>query len=643
MRTRSLSLLALLSFIVVLLPATISASPPEPHNTVYTDAALPQRLTPTGWESAALNLLSQPVAKPQAGPGAIITVTTFNPAIADDGQCSLIEAVVNANDDAATHADCPAGSGPDTIELAAGAYMLTVAYSSDNGGTGLPVVASALTINGHGAAITRSAAPLTPQFRILSVAAGGNLTLNDLTISNGSLPSGFVGGGVLSNGTLACNTCIVENNTALAAGGIYNYGGATLVLNNSILRHNLADGNVGGALYNRDSNATLNNSVVQENTSSGYGLGGGILSWASWTAATTTTLTVSHSLIISNTAAGDGSSGGGISNVAVSGQTALLLMTDSTVRGNQAQYGAGIGFSITDAPVPDSQGFIVRSTISDNHAVDASGVNADGGAIDVTSSTVTVVNSTISGNTVAPAGYSGGGGFWVGGYAGFPPGVVHLINSTVANNSAATEGGAVASWTESASASATITAVNTIVSGNSAPAGANCYDGVGGLTSPFVSAGYNMEDLNTCNFDQPSDHPNTNPLLGALADNGGPSATHALLDGSPAIDAGDNAICAAVPVSGVDQRGILRPQGFVCDIGAYEQQEPPNAVSLAGFEVRSAPAATGWLAPAVALLVVALWLGVQRSTRPWRRTQFPPWMLTRITRPAPHGSTNEKA
>jgi len=643
MRTRSLSLLALLSLVVVLLPAAALASPQGPHNISHAGAARHQPLTPTGWESAALDLLARPIAGPQAGPGAIITVTTFNPAIADDGQCSLIEAIVNANDDAAPHADCPAGSGADTIELAAGVYTLTLAYSGDNAETGLPTVASAITINGHGAAITRSAAPLTPQFRILHVAASGDLTLNNLTISHGSLPSGFVGGGILTNGTLVCNTCIVENNTALAAGGIYNYGGATLVLNNSSLRHNLADGNVGGALYNRDSNATLNNSVIQENTSSGYGLGGGILSWASWTATTTTTLTVSHSLIISNTAEGDGSSGGGISNVAVSGQTALLMMTDSTVTGNQAQYGAGLGFSITDAPAPDSQGFIVRSTISDNHAVDASGFNADGAGIDVTSSTVTVANSTISGNTVAPAAYSGGGGFWVGGLAGFPPGVLHLINSTVANNSAATEGGAVTSWTESASAVATITAVNTIVSGNSAPAGANCYDGVGGLNSPFVSAGYNLENLNTCNFDQPSDQPNTNPLLGALANNGGPSATHALLDGSPAIDAADNATCAAAPVSGVDQRGILRPQGLVCDIGAYEQQEPPNAVSLAGFEARSAPVAVGWLAPALALLVVALWLGVQRSFRPWWRTQFPPWMLTRRTRPAPHGCTNEKA
>ena len=271
-------------------------------------------------------------------------MTTFNPAVAADGQCSLIEALVNANDDAPTHGDCAAGSGPDTIELPAGTYTLTLVYDGGSGGTGLPIVTGTITINGHGAVVTRSSAPLTPLFRIMRVAAGGNLTLNDLTASNGAVSSSNSGGGALNNGTLTCNNCILEDNTALAGGGIYNFGGATLVLNNSTLRNNLADGNVGGAIYNRDSNVTLSNSVVHDNTSSGYAIGGGILSWASWTATTTTTLTVSHSQIMNNTAAGDGSTGGGISNIAVSGKSAILMMTDSTVTGNQAQFGAGIGF-----------------------------------------------------------------------------------------------------------------------------------------------------------------------------------------------------------------------------------------------------------------------------------------------------------
>jgi hypothetical protein len=170
-----------------------------------------------------------------------------------------------------------------------------------------------------------------------------------------------------------------------------------------------------------------------------------------------------------------------------------------------------------------------------------------------------------------------------------------------------------ASWAESATAAATITAANTIVSGNSAPAGANCYDGAGGLSSSFVSTGHNVEDLDTCNFDQPSDQPNTNPLLGALVDNGGPTATHALLPGSPAINAGDNSTCAAAPVSGMDQRGIPRPQGLVCDIGAYEQQEP-TAVTLADLQVQPV-AGTSPASVLLALAIMAVLWGVSYGRR----------------------------
>jgi len=60
------------------------------------------------------------------------------------------------------------------------------------------------------------------------------------------------------------------------------------------------------------------------------------------------------------------------------------------------------------------------------------------------------------------------------------------------------------------------------------------------------------------------------PLLGPLANNGGSTLTHALLPGSPAIDAGDPAVCAAAPVNNLDHRGVARPQGSACDIGAVE-------------------------------------------------------------------------
>ena len=107
---------------------------------------------------------------------------------------------------------------------------------------------------------------------------------------------------------------------------------------------------------------------------------------------------------------------------------------------------------------------------------------------------------------------------------------------------------------------------NSIVAGNT---GANCSG------SP-TSLGYNLEDTNTCGFNQTADQNNTDPQIGPLADNGGPTQTHALLAGSPAIDAGDDTVCVA-PNNDTDQRGESRPVDYegdavgpFCDIGAFE-------------------------------------------------------------------------
>ncbi len=105
--------------------------------------------------AALLLALGQGVAT-----AATITVTTNNPNIAADGQCSLIEAIVNANNDAATYPDCAAGSGADTIVLPANAnVMLSNAIrlrpNGRFGPIGLPLITSQITIEGNGATIRR--------------------------------------------------------------------------------------------------------------------------------------------------------------------------------------------------------------------------------------------------------------------------------------------------------------------------------------------------------------------------------------------------------------------------------------------------------------------------------------------------------
>jgi hypothetical protein len=81
------------------------------------------------------------------------------------------------------------------------------------------------------------------------------------------------------------------------------------------------------------------------------------------------------------------------------------------------------------------------------------------------------------------------------------------------------------------------------------------------------SRGYNLDSGTTCGLTKTTDLTNTNAMLGSLANNGGPTLTMALLPGSPAIDHGGT---AANGCPATDQRGVSRPQGPACDIGAYE-------------------------------------------------------------------------
>ena len=103
---------------------------------------------------------------------------------------------------------------------------------------------------------------------------------------------------------------------------------------------------------------------------------------------------------------------------------------------------------------------------------------------------------------------------------------------------------------------ANFTLTNTIVADNDTP---NC-------NSALDSLGYNLTDDDSCGFTAPGDLVVADAMLDYPADNGGPTDTDALLPGSPAIDAGSS----SCPPPATDQRGVARPQGGACDIGAFE-------------------------------------------------------------------------
>ena len=222
------------------------------------------------------------------------------------------------------------------------------------------------------------------------------------------------------------------------------------------------------------------------------------------------------------------------------GGSGALLMTNSTLRDNNTQLvdGGGLyGF-------PGSTITITNSTISGNTAGNTGGAFRSLG-------NATFTNSTISANRSLG---------WHGGAIFHTDGVLSLSYTTIANNIGP-------DWAPSAifigsysSAVPTLIIDNSLITGNRWYA---CEHWTAGTVN-IQSGGHNLVQDDSCN-PAPSDLIVWDAQIGALADNGGPTFTHALLPGSPALDAGDNAACPAT-----DQRGVTRPQGAQCDIGSYE-------------------------------------------------------------------------
>ncbi|HEX6289555.1 MAG TPA: family 16 glycosylhydrolase [Herpetosiphonaceae bacterium] len=281
-------------------------------------------------------------------------------------------------------------------------------------------------------------------------------------------------------------------------------------------------------------NATIRSLTIADGY--GYELSGGILNNG--------TLTLDHVIVAGNRVTTSGADywkgGAGI----YSGRYSTLRVLDSTIRQNQTQGADGGGlYSFFDTLVT-----IERSTIAANTST-----NVGGGLRSL--GDVAILNSTISGNISTG---------WHGGALFHTDGAMRIAYSTIANNSApaGTTGGMfVGTFTEG---SPSLTLASTIVGGNS---GAQCFAGrFGAGAVTLISGGHNLSSDASCALTGTGDRAGVDPQLGALADNGGPTLTHALLSGSPALDAADPAACPPT-----DQRGTPRPQGAACDIGAFER------------------------------------------------------------------------
>lgn len=484
------------------------------------------------------------------------------------GQCT-IRAAVDENNAGA--------SGQDVVNVPAGDYQ----YNDFNG----PIqVGDDVRILGAGAG--KVAIHPNSSAQLFAVAAGAKLDLRGVTLRDGD---GSNGGAIFNAGELLIVDSVLVGNGnetgGTSGGAIYTTGPLTLV-----------ESRLGGLV------------AAQSNLASA-GKGGAI--WAP--ASASGTITLVDTVVVGNRAdsASGGAVGGGI-GVASSGVAVRLL--NSTVAGNVARTtanglgseGGGIAtvgeLELTDSQIIDNES---RSTLG--------GANVGGGI--AARGNLGIDGSTIDGNYAQTS----GGGLWFAAGPSFNSGTVTA--STIVTNQAQQQGGGAFVARPLSFENSTLTAnvttgalssggavnvadtgsaffVHTTVAGNISAAGDAIYTkappsggwfdpvilrasiiegapgelcGINFAAAPIASFDFNVVSDTSCNLDQAHDLPGTDADVASLADNGGPTKTHAIAKSSPAYNLLGSFACSAT-----DQRGVARPQFGACDAGSFEIAPPPD-------------------------------------------------------------------
>jgi len=367
-------------------------------------------------------------------------------------------------------------------------------------------------------------------YRVLHVNSNGDLTVNDLTIVNGST-SHSPGAGIYNAGILTVNNCTFSNNVVTEGngGGIANAGyGSSITVNNSTFTANR--GIRAGAILNFSDNGivTINHSTFYNNSATTAD-GGGLRNNG--------TMTINNSTFTGNQA----EIGGGVANINT------LTINNSTFTGNQATTTGG-GVMNTGTLT------IANSTLSGNTATTTGGGVMNTGAL-------TITNSTLSGNTATTT----GGGI-------HSTGTLTINRNIISGNTA----------------NAATNPGEEIYIGISPASAVSNYNVLAYSLLSDSEAYYRFIPTTGSDYNATSDANNKSlaEILTTLANNGGPTQTFALPSGSPAIDRAPNNNCTPPsPTNGIDQRGAARNYDVNgtdtdCDSGAVEFRSPTQNCTL---------------------------------------------------------------
>lgn len=484
----------------------------------------------------------------------------------EDGLCSLLEAIANANTDTAVHRNCPAGSGTDTLVLAASTYSLTAGQDTNYGPSGL-VISSHIVISGHGATLVRDT---STALRLAYVQSNGQLDLFDVALQNGYALGGVGGGSGAGSG----------GGGAGLGGAIYNRG--ELTLNRVLLKQNRAEGGSVGFSFLSTGGGGGGGisggggySIATFGGSSGEGGGGGGTFATGLDGNTfggaggaehggmggTNTSNGQDATGVGGGGGGGGSTGcGGDGGFGGGGGGNGLNVT--ACQAGDGGFGGGGGGGADEPFLGGHGGF----GGADGMTSGGGGAGFGGAIFNDATGKVHVINSTFTGNT-AVGGASNDYG-WGGGAAIFNrDGKVEIRFSTFYENlssanpfsSTQTHEASLFVHNDSAlSQTPTITIEGSIVDNPNSNHAACHFDGV--VNS--VISDNNMTFAGDCAV---AGNLTADPLLQPLMDNGGVLPTHALPWFSPARNA--LASCNAI---NQDQRQQPRPFDGRCDLGAYE-------------------------------------------------------------------------